>query len=87
MAQAEATSTDTARYTSNLFQPVIEKCEGCERIIEVEATRYCQTYASPEAKWKLGICNFATHAKPEAVTTKIKINPLKASKRASGKKK
>ncbi|VAW40474.1 hypothetical protein MNBD_DELTA03-528 [hydrothermal vent metagenome] len=73
-------------YTSGIFNPIIEKCEGCERIIEVESRKICKTYVSPEAKWKLGICNFASHVKPEITTTKIKVNPLKASKRAMGKK-
>ncbi len=71
--------------SSGFFKNVIEKCEGCERIVELEGAKYCSTYADPSAKWRLGICNFATHAKPEIVTTKIRVNPLKASKRASGK--
>ena len=75
-----------ARYNSGLFNPIIDKCEGCERIVEVNGTRYCRTYPMPEVKWKNGICNFATHVKPETITTTIKINPLKASKRAAGKK-
>jgi hypothetical protein len=75
-------------YASGEFQSIVEKCEGCERVIEVESTRYCRTYTEPAAKWKLGICNFATHVKPELNVAKIRINPLKASKRASaGKKK
>ncbi len=72
-------------YTSGIFMPVIEKCDGCERIITVDTDKYCRTYAEPSAKWKLGICNFATHAKPEIITAKIKVNPLKAAKRASKK--
>jgi len=71
-----------ARYTSGLFSPISEKCEGCERIIEAASVKYCQTYVSPEAKWRLGLCNFATHVKPELATAKTKVNPLKASKRA-----
>jgi hypothetical protein len=86
-AAKTAQAVDTGIYTSGEFQPIIEKCEGCERIIEVESSRYCRTYVNPEAKWKLGICNFATHVKPEITTAKVKVNPLKASKRASGKKK
>jgi hypothetical protein len=74
-------------YASGKFQPVVEKCEGCDRIVEVESIRYCRTYAEPMAKWKLGLCNFATHVKPEITIAKIRINPLKASKRASAKKK
>lgn len=76
-----------ARYTSGLFSPISEKCEGCERVVEAASTKYCQTYILPEAKWRNGICNFATHVKPEIITSKIKVNPLKASKRAMAKKK
>lgn len=84
---AAATQNDTSKYTSGLFQAVIDKCEGCGRVIEVESNKYCQTYTAPAAKWKLGFCNFATHAKPEIVAAAVKINPLKASKRAAAKSK
>jgi len=75
-----------AKYSSGLFNPIIDKCEGCERIVDVKKNKYCRTYPMPAAKWKNGICNFATHVKPEIITTTTKINPLKASKRAAGKK-
>jgi hypothetical protein len=73
-------------YSSGFFKSVIDKCEGCERIVTVAEDRYCRTYADPPAKWKQGICNFATHVKPEITTTAIKVNPLKAAKRASRRK-
>lgn len=76
-----STTGSTALHSSGFFNPVTEQCEGCDRIIEVESTKYCQSYAIPEAKWKLGICNFATHVKPEIKAVTVKINPLKASKR------
>ena len=80
---AKNSGTDTlARYTSGLFSPITEKCEGCDRIIEAASVKYCQTYVSPEAKWRLGLCNFATHVKTELAAAKTKVNPLKASKRA-----
>ena len=86
--QAEALSNNVeSRIGSGFFSPVVEKCNGCERIVEVNATQYCKTYASPAAKWKLGICNFATHVKPDIATAKTRVNPLKASKRAMAKKK
>lgn len=69
----------------SFFKPIIEKCEGCERIVIEEDVRYCRTYANPEAKWRNGFCNFATHAKPEIIVQTVRVNPLKASKRASGK--
>ena len=73
-------------YTAKNFKPVVEKCEGCDRVVEESGTRFCQTYLNPEAKWRLGLCNFATHAKPEITVTKVRVNPLKAAKRASKKK-
>lgn len=86
--QASATS----KYAGQSFQPIVEQCEGCERIVEEEGARFCRSYLNPAAKWRQGMCNFATHAKPELklVTelklVKVRINPLKASKRASRRK-
>ncbi|WP_028584273.1 PxxKW family cysteine-rich protein [Desulfogranum mediterraneum] len=76
-------SNETAKFSEGAFQPVIEQCEGCERIVEVDSAKFCNTYAQPGAKWRLGICNFATHAKPEVKVVKVRINPLKAAKRAN----
>ena len=75
--------TSRAATNNMVFQPIIEKCEGCSRIVEKDAGKFCQTYVNPAAKWKLGLCNFATHAKPEIKVVKVRINPLKAAKRAS----
>ena len=75
------------KFASGYFKPVIEKCKGCDRIVELDNAIYCGIYAFPDAKWKTGICNFASHVKPDISVAKIKVNPLKASKRAmSGKK-
>ena len=70
-------------YSDGGFQPVIEKCDGCSRIVEQDGKKFCTSFLNPTAKWKIGICNFATHAKPEINITKVRINPLKAAKRAS----
>jgi len=78
-------TADNQLYSSGIFSPIVEDCDGCDRIVEFEEKKFCKTYSTPSAKWKLGICNFATHKKPETLVTKIKVNPLKASKRASGK--
>ncbi len=67
-----------------IMEPVIDKCEGCERIVSVEGQNYCPSYAQPAMKWNRGACNFATHV--SAVLDKkgkVKVNPLKASKRAA----
>ena len=78
---------ETAKYAAGSFQPIVERCEGCERIVEENNTKYCRTYLNPAAKWRQGMCNFATHAKPELKLVKVRVNPLKASKRASRRKK
>jgi hypothetical protein len=65
-------------------QTVVDNCEGCERIVESTIGRVCSAYPTPEMKWTGGICNFATHVKVEIKTEDLKINPLKASKKASG---
>ena len=65
-----------------LMQPVVEKCEGCDRIREFEGENFCSSYASPASKWSGGRCNSATHVKVQ-VAAAAKVNPLKASKRAA----
>lgn len=76
-------TSEMAKFSEGSFNPVVEQCEGCERIVEVESDKYCNTYVNPQAKWRLGMCNFATHAKPEIKVVKVRVNPLKAAKRAS----
>ncbi len=84
----EVQDIDVKKYTSGLFQPIVDKCLGCDRIVEADANKYCRTYTVPASKWRIGLCNFATHVKPEITAVATKVNPLKASKRAAaGKKK
>jgi len=71
-------------FSDGSCQIVIENCEGCERIVEGTIGRVCGAYPAPEKKWLNGICNFATHVKIEIKTEDLKMNPLKASKKASG---
>ena len=66
----------------NTCQTVIEECEGCERIVEGTIGSVCSAAPSPVKKWMTGLCNFATHRKVEIKIEDIKVNPLKASKRA-----
>lgn len=69
-------------YNGAVFQPIIEKCEGCARIRDFEGASYCSSYPLPIAKWSMGVCNFSTHMKA-VVAAQAKVNPLKASKRAA----
>lgn len=67
----------------NECEPVVEECTGCENVHEFLAVKYCKSFPSPEDKWRLGLCNFATHKKVAKASQDPKVNPLKASKRAS----
>ena len=67
-------------------QPVVEACEGCGRIIENGEGIFCQASPFPQSKWRLGLCNLATHVKDAVESNSAKINPLKASKRAAKSK-
>jgi hypothetical protein len=75
---------DGLKYNGFLVEPVVEKCEGCERVVEVEGDKFCPSYPKPERKWSHGVCNFATHVRAEVTKDgQVKVNPLKASKRAA----
>jgi len=73
-------------YTGGSCREIVEACKGCNRIIEYESGKYCNVVPDPALKWKIGICNMATHVKIEVATSQAKVNPLKASKRASRKR-
>ncbi|MDY7000548.1 MAG: PxxKW family cysteine-rich protein [Thermodesulfobacteriota bacterium] len=72
------------RFNGFFLRPVVEQCDGCERILEHESGRYCSSYPDPNQKWARGACNFATHVRGSITKNgQVKINPLKASKRAA----
>ncbi|MDP1989856.1 MAG: PxxKW family cysteine-rich protein [Syntrophales bacterium] len=64
---------------------IIDKCEGCGKVIECATGKYCRVYPDPAGKWRTGKCPTATHIKVEVKEATQKINPLKASKRANKK--
>ena len=74
-------------YLGSSCENVVAACEGCERIVEGTIGQVCSLAPSPSHKWVNGLCNFATHRKVEVKTEELKINPLKASKKAAGGKK
>jgi hypothetical protein len=75
-------------YKGLILKPIIDKCEGCERAVRFEDQRYCTSYPDPERKWAHGACNFATHIRASVDKGgQVKVNPLKASKRAARGKK
>lgn len=71
-------------YNGGHCHPIIDKCEGCDRAKEFSGAKYCTSYPEPAKKWTGKACNFATHVKATVDTQgKVKVNPLKASKRAA----
>lgn len=77
-------------FEGHSCQNIVEECEGCERIAEGTIGKVCSVAPAPKTKWanELKLCNFATHRRLEIKTEELKINPLKASKKAAaGKKK
>ncbi len=69
------------QFNGGSCHPIIDSCEGCERIKEFPTGKYCLVFPEPAAKWRLGACNMATHMKKESEKGNGKLNPLKASKR------
>ena len=68
-------------YNNGICCEVVEKCGGCNRRVEFNSTWFCTASPEPETKWRNGNCNLATHLEAEVEKEKVKINPLKASKR------
>lgn len=64
---------------------IIDKCEGCAKILEHPTGKYCMVYPDPASKWAVGGCSAATHLKKAIAGEDQKINPLKASKRGGRK--
>jgi hypothetical protein len=58
--------------------PIVKQCIGCENI----EGEFCRTWASPAAKWRVGVCPSATHVKPEikAPGQKIRVGQQKQKK-------
>ena len=74
-------------FEDHTCQNVIEMCEGCDRIVEGTIGPVCSATPAPIKKWSHGLCNLATHRKVEVKVEDLKINPLKASKKAAAKRK
>lgn len=70
------------QYNGGSCHPIVDQCEGCQRIVEYPTGRYCMSFLDPSIKWKNGPCNMATHIETNAKKGTNKINPLKASKRS-----
>ncbi|MDR1607064.1 MAG: PxxKW family cysteine-rich protein [Deltaproteobacteria bacterium] len=63
--------------------PIVEKCQGCDRIKANGETRFCAAYTAPSAHWRLGNCNLATHIKVETKgdASKVRVGQQKQKKK------
>ena len=80
-------------YPDGACREIVPACQGCNRVVTVEAGQYCNSCPDPAKKWKNGFCNLASNAarvidrdgkgSGGAVNTMKKTNPQKAAKRAA----
>ncbi len=68
-------------YVGASCQTIVEQCEGCGKVLEHSAGKYCMVYPNPAGKWSIGGCPQATHKKRKEEAVQ-KVNPIKASKRS-----
>lgn len=73
-------------YSGGQCFTIIENCDGCTRVIEFSTGKFCSSFPYPAQKWQNSNCSMATHIKKAQKAEEAKVNPLKASKRAAGKK-
>ena len=69
-------------YNGGQCHPIVEQCEGCQRVMELASGKMCLSFTEPKIKWSKGTCPLATHVKREYKVTNRRLNPLKASKRS-----
>ncbi|MFZ7112073.1 MAG: PxxKW family cysteine-rich protein [Desulfatiglandales bacterium] len=69
------------QYKGGSCHPIVEQCEGCQKVLDLPTGKFCMMFPDPVIKWRLGTCGMATHVKVTKDTKAQKINPLKASKR------
>jgi hypothetical protein len=73
-------------YSGGQCLTIIESCDGCTKVIEFATGKFCSNFPNPAQKWQGSNCTMATHVKKAEKAEAQKVNPLKASKRAAGKK-
>ena len=77
-------SKSGCNFNAGECQTIVEQCKGCDKITSYTKGEYCNSFPNPAIKWEWIRCNFASHVKADKNIEK-KVNPLKASKRASGR--
>jgi len=76
-------SKSGCQFNGGSCHEIVEQCNGCQKVFDLPAGKFCLSFPDPAIKWRTGICNMATHVKAGKETGNGKINPLKASKRGA----
>ena len=74
---------DGCKFNGGNCHTIVEQCEGCQKVQEFPAGKYCISFPEPAVKWRNGNCNMATHVKATNGKGNGRLNPLKASKRGA----
>ncbi len=48
---------------------IVKDCIGCDNVED----NFCRIWATPAAKWRLGVCASATHMKAEVKNEPVKV--------------
>jgi len=76
-------SKSGCQFNGGSCHVIIEQCDGCQKVLELPAGKFCLSFPDPAIKWRSGICSMASHVKADKNNGNSKINPLKASKRGA----
>jgi hypothetical protein len=76
-------SKNGCQFNGGSCHAIIEQCNGCQKVKDFPAGKYCLIFPEPTVKWRIGKCSMATHLAKAAAAAQVKVNPLKASKRAA----
>lgn len=83
MMKQKIIKIDMTKYVKS--KEIHEKCEGCIRVFDYvgdENVKKCLAYIDPSFLWRKGFsCPLASNIQLKEETTKVKVNPIKASKR------
>jgi hypothetical protein len=76
-------SKNGCQFNGGSCHAIIEQCNGCQKVKDFPAGKYCLIFPEPSVKWRTGKCSMATHLAKAPAAAQAKVNPLKASKRAA----
>ena len=70
-------------FLGGVCKPIVEQCQGCDRVREYEGQSFCNVFPDPAVKWRRKTCNMATHVKAEtkAQAAKVRVGQQKQKKK------